>query len=294
MVNNVHITQRAIAVLKVAMDKELMLAKFYRFFKVLMVIQKRMKGQIASRYGKVEVLQTYWEKMIWSTQILAMKFKDEHVTEILRKIMLIPEKVQVAALKKYISKARWAYAIAFFQWRFQNENTVVHNIPNTNKKEDLAELMLKYQVAKSKYIESYDQESHENKISAIFLYKYEMMDEEFKPFLINSFAKIGLTDPFPRESKSMSNEEDIEKNNSMLNNAHELIYSKQRIHSENSPYPIYIPNRAMMFKIMRACIGITRPEDLWFNEHNIHAHIMTKESELAVTNPDDENEKEEY
>lgn len=49
-----------------------------------------MKGQIASRYGKVEVLQTYWEKMIWSTQILAMKFKDEHVTEILRKIMLIP------------------------------------------------------------------------------------------------------------------------------------------------------------------------------------------------------------
>lgn len=51
-----------------------------------------------------------------------------------------------------------------------------------------------------------------------------MMDEEFKPFLINSFAKIGLTDPFPREIKSMSNEEDIEKNNSMLNNAHELIY----------------------------------------------------------------------
>lgn len=95
-----------------------------------------------------------------------------------------------------------------------------------------------------------------------------MMDEHVKHFLINSFPKIGLTDPFPNEEKSMNNEEDIELNNMMLMDPHVLIYPKCRISENNSPQPIYIPNRAVMFKLMRACIGITRPEDLWFNLNN--------------------------
>lgn len=69
--------------------------------------------------------------------------------------------------------------------------------------------MIKYQVSKSKYIEAYDLENDINQVSAIFLYKYELIDEKFKPFLINSFHKISMTDPFPKEHKMMNNEEDI-------------------------------------------------------------------------------------
>jgi hypothetical protein len=36
------------------------------------------------------------------------------------------------------------YAIGFFQWRLNNNNTFAHNIPNNNKEEDLLELIGKY------------------------------------------------------------------------------------------------------------------------------------------------------
>ena len=31
-----------------------------------------------------------------------------------------------------------------------------------------------------------------------------------------------------------------------------------------SPFSRYIPSRALMFKLMRACIGITNIEDIWY------------------------------
>ena len=95
-----------------------------------------------------------------------------------------------------------------------------------------------------------------------------MLDESVKHFLINSFPKIGLTDPFPNEEESMNNEEDTALNNMMLVDPHVMIYPKCRIIHNDSPQPIYIPNRAMMFKLMRACIGITNPNDLWFNQNS--------------------------
>ena len=54
----------------------------------------------------------------------------------------------------------------------------------------------------------------------------------------------------------MSNEDDIELNNNILKDHTVLIYPEDRIMSDHSPTQIYIPNRVVMFKIMRACIGV--------------------------------------
>ena len=43
----------------------------------------------------------------------------------------------------------------------------------------------------------------------------------------------------------------------------DYIYPASRILHSQSPWQIYIPNKAVMFKLMRACIDVNRPEDLW-------------------------------
>ena len=43
----------------------------------------------------------------------------------------------------------------------------------------------------------------------------------------------------------------------------DLVYPVSRFEEGNSPHTLYLPNRDMMFKIMRACVKITDPKDLW-------------------------------
>ena len=45
----------------------------------------------------------------------------------------------------------------------------------------------------------------------------------------------------------------------------DLVYAKSRYMAEHSPYQVYIPRSEMMIKLMRACVGVTKIEDLWFN-----------------------------
>ena len=45
------------------------------------------------------------------------------------------------------------------------------------------------------------------------------------------------------------------------------VYPEQRMNmADASPMCIYIPNRIITFKIIRACIDVKTPEDLWFNK----------------------------
>ena len=43
----------------------------------------------------------------------------------------------------------------------------------------------------------------------------------------------------------------------------DMIYKIDRYKMHQSPFCIYIPCKDVMFKLMRACIGCTRKEDLW-------------------------------
>jgi len=43
------------------------------------------------------------------------------------------------------------------------------------------------------------------------------------------------------------------------------VYPKSKYFEESNPFCLYIPNKEIMFKMIRACIKVTEPEDLWIN-----------------------------
>ena len=75
--------------------------------------------------------------------------------------------------------------------------------------------------------------------------------------MINSFTQIGLADEFPYE------ETNLKKKFIPPQNIDDLVYPSCRYQYDNSPYMLYIPNRLLMFKLMRSCINAKKVEDLW-------------------------------
>jgi len=44
----------------------------------------------------------------------------------------------------------------------------------------------------------------------------------------------------------------------------DLVYRGNRYIKGNSPNLLYFPSKLMLFKIMKACVGIQNKNDLWF------------------------------
>ncbi len=65
-----------------------------------------------------------------------------------------------------------------------------------------------------------------------------------------------MQDPFPKEQ----NDADVPN----LEQVDDLVYPPNSYIEDYVPQFVYIPSDKMMFKIMRACIGLTNPEDLWY------------------------------
>ena len=78
------------------------------------------------------------------------------------------------------------------------------------------------------------------------------------PHNISSFEQIACFDPYPNESMGKGTNFDIPTDDL------DFVYSDSRYRKDNSPNCIYIPSRRLMLKIMRACIGVTKEEDLWY------------------------------
>ena len=49
----------------------------------------------------------------------------------------------------------------------------------------------------------------------------------------------------------------------MPESANVYVYPEERLIRGESPSVIYIPSVHIMLKMMRACIGISKPDDLW-------------------------------
>ena len=66
-----------------------------------------------------------------------------------------------------------------------------------------------------------------------------------------------MQDPFP-ETQGKAFKGPIPKNIA------DMVYSTSRYKSDQSPKCIYFPSRYIMFKMMRACVDVTKKEDLWY------------------------------
>lgn len=75
---------------------------------------------------------------------------------------------------------------------------------------------------------------------------------------------IGWSDPFPDDDKVLIGSIDDEKFH-LATQHDEWVYPEYKYSFGQCPMLIYIPKKEIMLKMMRACIAIKRPHELWIN-----------------------------
>lgn len=102
--------------------------------------------------------------------------------------------------------------------------------------------------------------------------------------MVTSLNSIGWSDPFPkaitigkdipnvsRQKVRTYNKWLKTKNEKMDSNILEksgMAYADSLYVSDRSPMCIYMPSNEVLFKLMRACIGCEKIEDLWIYDNN--------------------------
>ena len=108
--------------------------------------------------------------------------------------------------------------------------------------------------------------SHETKQKGALPKKFkqnyhELIDEKKITFLIDDFEEINIVDPFPDE-----NEFTTTVIMHFPEQASDFVYPVNRLIYSLTPSSIYFPSKKIVCKLMRACIGVTDVDDLWFNQ----------------------------
>ena len=101
-------------------------------------------------------------------------------------------------------------------------------------------------------------------VNAAFIKKYHFKTTK-EVFTINSLNKIGIADPFPDSDRVITCNDDLPAEEKLPEVPSDMVYGETRYIDGFSPYCIYIPQQEIMFKLMRACIGVKDEKDLWFN-----------------------------
>ena len=94
-------------------------------------------------------------------------------------------------------------------------------------------------------------------VTSKFYNNYRDVITPAQKFNMYNFTQIGMHDPFP--------EEKMESEFVIPVTEEDLVYRENRYIYKDSPNMLYFPSKMLLFKIMRACIGIDIAEDLWFN-----------------------------
>ena len=76
--------------------------KFLKCYNLISMIQKKMKNYYWLKKGKIEVLETYWDRIYLYIQTKCIHLKDGYGNEICKKILKIPNEVRQFVLKKYM------------------------------------------------------------------------------------------------------------------------------------------------------------------------------------------------
>jgi hypothetical protein len=97
------------------------------------------------------------------------------------------------------------------------------------------------------------------------LEKYKFIDD-YKPFFINSFKGIGLSDPYPHDDEKIKGSLDDGHGIKMPEKAEDLVYPVSRYIEEYSPFCIYIPKKEIMLKLMRSSVMVKQKDELWINK----------------------------
>ena len=86
-----------------------------------------------------------------------------------------------------------------------------------------------------------------------FLKKYGLDCPQKHSYNINALEDIGWLDQFRESPLPMK-----------MIAPTSLVYHKSRFEEDYIPRIVFIPNKKVMFTIMRHCLGVSQVEDLWF------------------------------
>ena len=77
---------------------------------------------------------------------------------------------------------------------------------------------------------------------------------------------MGWSDPYPDDDQFITGSCDDGDNLKLPELVTDWVYPEERLGFKNhAPFQIYIPKKEIMLKMMRACIGVKKPADLWVN-----------------------------
>ena len=233
------------------------------FYDKMIYIQKKLMNKLESKRAKVEVMLTYWDKVYGKLQTISSKRGDKKGNCLLCKICCVPKEVKLYVLREYIAKCMELHSIAFLQWRARYPNKVRHD-PEEIRSIISDRLSKLYEQSSDKFFIT-EKTKSESVISKDFLKVYGLIECHYKDYQINSFRSIGWADPYPNDDQFITGSLDDGYNLRCPESPDDLVYQEQRYIKGNSPICQYIPRKEIMLKIMRACVGIKTPQDLWFN-----------------------------
>lgn len=234
-----------------------------------------MRKQLAIRYSKIDVLESAWDQVLASVMLKASRRKDQPVLKLVQDIAVLQNRpVRRQLLRLYLNKCRELHSIAFLQWRllYPAETVVVENV------EELILARMSNLVNGLDFDQRPSSETQKAaKVPSVMLDKYQNVEvggakgqymrlfaanKERTIHKINSFFDIGWADPFTEEEFAGL---DLGNAIKLPKGTGDLVYDRSRYCAEYSPYVIYLPTGAVMFKLMRACLSCKDESQLWFN-----------------------------
>lgn len=121
-----------------------------------------------------------------------------------------------------------------------------------------------------------DHTQENSKLPKDFLVKYDLATkpEEMLPHHINCFHHMAMQDPFTDDHLHIKGslhdfqvhvDEYKEENiNDVEADPYKLVYNSARYVHNMSPLCLYLPRKEILFKLMRACLGVRVMKDIWY------------------------------
>ena len=251
-------------------------------------IQRRARVKKITFCAKLEVVHNRWDHLIFAMTMKATIVKDEGMKKLLKSINMVNREVRDFLLRKYLKQCQKIHLFAFVQWRLnfarkRLESDATCQMPNQEVSElvdDNIEYLFQESQKNFNHFHMLDQTIEEG---AFLHTKKSLSFYGVKPetaiHSVNKFHQLGWSDPFP--ISKLKDDKDSQKNykkKAYKSNIKKfskecfftdgaLIYNRKRNCEDFSPMCVYIPSRDLIFKMMRACIGCEKIEDLWiYNE----------------------------
>lgn len=211
-----------------------------------------MLDRLATKWAKYDVLDMAWEKLLKELEQIALKNNSNDLKTFCEKVRAVPEEVKTVLLQKFGKRCKEKHSIAFLQWRLKYRAHVADREQIAVTLNDSIERMLGNIDISAQVT---PQTAAEAKINFRLEQLMEVTTIQPQEWLVNSFWSIGWPDPFPDEHSAVDQE--------FLRDREELVYPASRIVTEYSPLVIFIPNRVVLVKMMRACLGVSEQSELW-------------------------------